>query len=130
MPGRSVGFVFGDRLTADLHFTTAGDHNLHLMAAARPGVGADLTAQETLLPAHGRCFGAAAWYADTYRRIAAAAGRGHAQRGLDWWRRAAAGTTSLGIACHYRAGGQHDRQNNTSQHFSFSPLWKNTIGPP
>jgi hypothetical protein len=124
MHGRFVYLRSGERLAADLDFSTTGDDDLHFVTAARPGVGADRTTQQSLLPADGRGFGAAAGHTHANGGVAAAARWSHAQTDFDRSRWAAARIASLSTLGKDRAGGQHsDRQNNTTQHF-YSPLWK------
>ena len=107
-------------LAAHLHRATARDHNLHRVATAGPGVGADLPTQEATLPAHGGCFCAATGYTDVDRLVAAAARRIHAQGGLDgrWWAAAwVAGhnvVSADGECRESNSGG--DRQETKSKH--------------
>jgi len=77
----------GENLTADFNVASTSHDDLHRMATAGPGVGADLTAKQAASPAHRRRLGATARNANRDVLRAAAARRCYAQRGLNggWW---------------------------------------------
>jgi len=90
-------------LAANLHVATTVDNDLHRVAAAGPGVGADLATKNPPTPAYGRRFGTAARYADADVLRTATTRRRDAQRctnGCRWAAAKIAGKTSVG-------GGEH-----------------------
>jgi hypothetical protein len=99
------------------------------MTAARPGVGADRTTQQSLLPADGRGFGAAAGHTHANGGVAAAAGRSHAQADFNRSGWTAARIAGLDTLTHQRTSG-HDGhcQYNTMQHKLILPSGKHFAG--